>query len=378
MSSTVSQQLMTPRPFTSLYVHVPFCHGKCDYCIFYSVAGADMALRADYQRRLATEFATAASHCSPLNSVFIGGGTPTILTSRELEELLCAVRHHFKLTADCEFSVECNPESLTAEKASILAGQGVNRISLGVQSFSPRQRRTLGRRGDVRAIAKARKYLAASGIYNVGMDLIFGIPGQTLNDWCEDVRQACNLDIRHLSTYSLTVEEGSRLARRALRLPSEDLTVDMWEAAGAVASEFGLRRYEVSNLAERGYECRHNLEIWHGGTYIGCGPAAASFDGSRRWTNAADLAAWLAGAEPDYDDLPAVARACEILAFGLRTVTGWDGDEFQRRTGFTIEQLRSAEVEELRELQLLCWEGPHLRPTRRGLLFADLIAERLL
>ncbi len=363
-------------PIESLYVHVPFCAGKCDYCAFYSEAGAAPGRRLAFLERLEAEFAAQAPRCGPLQTVFLGGGTPTWLPAAELARLLGAIRRNFKLAPTVEWTSEANPETLTDELAGLLAAGGVNRVSLGVQSFQPGLRRTLGRAGDAAAVERAVDSLRRRGLANLGLDLIYAIPGQTPTAWENDLCRAVGLGVQHLSTYALTIEEGSRLAKAGLGV--EDDGVDLWEIAETVLAAAGLRRYEVSNFARPGFACRHNLDIWHGATYLGCGPSAASFDGQLRWTNPATLDAWLAGQPPLLDELPADQRAAEILAFGMRTVDGWRQSQFQAATGFDLLELRGPQLVRLAELGLVKMTADGCRPTRRGLLFADTIAVELL
>jgi oxygen-independent coproporphyrinogen-3 oxidase len=310
--------------------------------------------------------------------VFVGGGTPTLLEPAELLRLLGSIRRHSDPAPDAEFSVECNPESLSPDRVSVLTGAGVNRVSVGVQSFEQTLRQTLGRGGEVTDIVRGMEMLRKAGIDNLGADLIYAIPGQTLSDLERDVRRVCELGVKHLSAYELTVEEGTRLARNGPAQIDPDLAVDMWRTVARVAQEYGLRRYEVSNLAVPGYECRHNLAVWHGAGYLGCGPAAASFDGRLRWTQVPELEAWLAGAEPDYDELPPDRRAAEILGFGLRTVEGWDAPTFRDCTGFDPYTLRGPVLEDLERAGLIHTNAHRLAPTEQGLLFADTIAAELL
>ena len=366
------------RPFESLYIHVPFCNAKCDYCAFYSLPGADAALRRAYLGRLDAELAARAPLCAPVDSVYVGGGTPSALSAGELAALLSSVRRHLALASDAEVSVEANPHSLTPEKIAALAGGGVNRVSLGVQSYDPALRRTLGRRGSIDGLDAVLDALRKTGIDNIGMDLIYAIPGQTAQGWCADLRRALGCGIGHLSAYELTVEEGTRLAGRAQPETAEDLAVDMWHAAEREARAHGLRRYEVSNMARPGRECRHNRHVWHGGTYLGCGPAACSFNGEVRYANPADLERWLGGEPPAEDRLPPAQRAAEILGVGLRTAEGWTVDEFRRRTGADYLALAGMELEALAAEGLLALTDRAVRPTTRGLLFADMIARRLL
>jgi oxygen-independent coproporphyrinogen-3 oxidase len=364
--------------FDGLYVHVPFCVRKCAYCAFYSLPGSSPDTRRRYLQRLDAELGREASRLRGVRTVFVGGGTPTLLEPAELLSLLGSIRRHSDPAPDAEFSVECNPESLSPDRVSVLTGAGVNRVSVGVQSFEQTLRQTLGRGGEVTDIVRGMEMLRKAGIDNLGADLIYAIPGQTLSDLERDVRRVCELGVKHLSAYELTVEEGTRLARNGPAQIDPDLAVDMWRTVARVAQEYGLRRYEVSNLAVPGYECRHNLAVWHGAGYLGCGPAAASFDGRLRWTQVPELEAWLAGAEPDYDELPPDRRAAEILGFGLRTVEGWDAPTFRDCTGFDPYTLRGPVLEDLERAGLIHTNAHRLAPTEQGLLFADTIAAELL
>jgi len=301
-----------------------------------------------------------------------------VLSPRDLAELLGGVRRAFRLGTGAEFTVECNPETLSADKAAVLAEYGVNRVSLGVQSFFPELRRVLGRRGTPADAVTAVVHLRAAGIDNLGGDLMYGIPGQTTEMWRRDLVRTCELGVSHLSAYELTIEEGSRLARAGTSSPASELAVDCWEIAGSVAADFGLVRYEVSNLARPGAECRHNMDVWYGGTVLGCGPAACSFDGAARFSNPPDLHRWLRSSHREADVLSPAGRAREILAFGLRTVDGWSLSRFRDRTGFDAMALCAGEIRGLAAEGLLVVEPDCLRPTERGLLFADTVAERII
>ena len=373
---------MTPQPFRALYVHVPFCRlRKCGYCAFYSETAADAGRRGAYLERLVAEFSEFAPRAVvPLDSVFVGGGTPSCLTSAELRRLLAAVRGHFTLAPDAEFSVECNPESLTLRKAEILAAGGVTRLSLGVQSFDLLLRRAIGRCGSVATLPERVRELRALGFRQLNLDLMNALPGQTLANWEDDLRRALDLGPDHLSTYSLTVEEHTALGKRGVEAADDRLAVAMWDAAERLARPAGLRRYEVSNLARPGCECRHNQDIWLGTPYLGCGPAACSFDGILRWSNPPSLARWLRPrCRREFDRLPPSRRAAEVLAFGLRTVRGWVPARFRERTGFDYADLRGPVLRRLVAQGLLYrdWER-RLRPTRKGLLFHDTVARELL
>jgi oxygen-independent coproporphyrinogen III oxidase len=366
------------RPATRLYVHVPFCRAKCAYCAFYSEAPPDPARLAHYLQALEAEFDRVAPYAGSLDSVFIGGGTPTSLGAGSLARLMGLVRRHFHVAAQAEFTVEANPDTLDAAVVEALAAAGVNRVSMGVQSFQQALRRTLGRQGDASRAPAAVAALRSAGIARLNADLIYHIPGQTLEQWTADLRQVLDLGLTHLSAYALTIEEGSRLAAAALHLPTDDVFEAMWETCDEVTSAYSLRRYEVSNFARPGHECQHNLGVWYGDAYAGCGPAATSFDGVRRWTQPRNLAAWLAGAPPDVDEISSRARAAEILAFGLRTVSGWDLARFRQITGMDADQVCPGVIESLLRNGLLQRSADRLWPTPAGLLLHDAIAERII
>ncbi|MFW5802389.1 MAG: radical SAM family heme chaperone HemW [Verrucomicrobiota bacterium] len=368
------------RSYRHLYIHVPFCAAKCDYCAFYSVPCADSAnLIAGYLDRLEEEIATRIARCRGLQSIFIGGGTPSILSPSQLRRLLRTTAG-IPRDDNIEITVECNPSSLDAERIAALAGCGVNRLSLGIQSWDADLRRTLGRHTELRSPRALVDRIRAEGIERIGADLIYAIPGQTTQQWCEDLKRTADLGVQSLSAYALSIEEGTRLAAgpEGNRSTDEESAVAMWHSCDAILAPYGLQRYEVSNFAVPGCECRHNERIWHGDTYLGCGPAACSFDGESRTANPADLDAWLNGAAAQADILPPDRRGAEILAFGLRTTTGWTINEYRKTTGFDPYNLCGDELRTLCAQGLLECTDTTIRPTQKGLLFADTVCESLL
>ncbi len=365
------------RPFTSLYVHVPFCAARCGYCAFYSVAQPSAHLRATYLERLGEELESASHECATLQSIYVGGGTPSFLTEQELGRLLSTVREGVTLGPGAEFSLECNPESLTEAKAGILAEYGVNRAPLGVQSFEPRLRAVLRRRGSPADVEPAVDALRRHGIVNVGLDLIYVVAGQSMADWQADLRRALKLEPEHVSTYELTVEEGTELARTGAKPVQEEQAVAMWHLAAEVLAAGGIRRYEVSNLARARRACRHHMRFWHGRTYLGIGPAAVSFNGETHSTNPSDLPAWLGGEPPTEERLCPRLLAAEMLGLGLRTVRGWQREEFQHVTGKDYQEGWGETLGELTAGGLLKLSAEAVCPTARGLLLADYVAARL-
>ncbi|MBO4344498.1 MAG: radical SAM family heme chaperone HemW, partial [Victivallales bacterium] len=324
--------------FESLYIHVPFCNGKCDYCAFYSEPLATPSEMHAYTERLCTELREHSGHCSPLSSVFVGGGTPSVLPQDEWRRIFETIHGCFRFEDGCEWTCEANPDSLTPSLVECWAENGVNRISLGVQAFQQDLRDRIGRRGSLSRLQELVAAIAASGIRRFNFDLIFNIPGQNMRQWRETLEMALAFNPEHISAYALTVEEGTRLAASCPEM-DDSAFCDFWEETDNILALKGLHRYEISNFAKQACECRHNLNVWHGMTYLGCGPAATSFDGTDRWTNVSSLSDWLAGAAPEFDRIPRERRAAEILAFGMRTVGGWWWNEFQVRTGFDAMSL---------------------------------------
>jgi oxygen-independent coproporphyrinogen-3 oxidase len=232
----------------------------------------------------------------------------------------------------------------------------------------------LGRAGSVDKIRKAVRLLKENGVENLNADLIYAIPGQTIEAWKEELIQAVDLGIKHLSAYSLTIEEGTALAQKKLAVPDDELAAEMWQVTGELLSKSNLYRYEISNYASPGNECIHNNCVWHGEPYLGCGPAAASFDGSARWCNCSDLDSWLLGQEAEQDELSAEGRAREIFVIGLRTVQGWNWQEFKDLTGFDFYSFNLPDDKRMFSVDT----ENNYRLTESGLLFWDTIAENII
>ena len=356
--------------YSSLYIHVPFCAAKCDYCGFYSECDTG-SLHKAYLERLFEEMRANCSQCEALQSIFIGGGTPSMLSPLEWRQLFAVIRECFALAPDCEITTEANPESISAEHVKCWAELGINRCSLGIQAFDQKDRELIGRRGTLDRLPQIVRELDEHGIIRRNFDLIFNLPGQNMQIWQDALQRALDIGATHISTYELMIEEGTPLAKRGFSGGDEEAFLRFWDATEQTLAQFGMHRYEISNFAKEGEECRHNLSIWKGGTYLGCGPAAWSFDGTTRRGNVSSLAKWLDHAPQETDVLPPEDRAVEILAFGLRLVKGWNWTEFERITGYDARKLRGAELEKMQRQGLVAIDGNGVAPTRQGLLFND-------
>lgn len=357
----------------NLYLHVPFCNGKCAYCAFYSEPAFSLPLWNAWLDKINRGLDRVSE---PVSTLYLGGGTPTLAPVEELEKLGNLLRRKLTFTAGCERSIECNPETVTPEKAALLA-EHFNRISMGAQSFSAESLRAIGRTAaDPDVIRSAYEELRRAGNRNIGLDLMYALPGQTVSGFQRDLDAVAMLAPDHLSAYSLTLEEGTALAsRRGLRVPSDEESAEEWEMLGAF-DPVRYPRYEISNYAAPERECRHNQAVWHGEPYLGLGPAASSFDGVRRRTEAADLLRWLNGEPPELDEIPRTDRLREIFVMGLRTVRGWRDGEFESVTGDSLDFLRP-QLDSLAERGLLEEVNRAIRATKDGLLFWNEIALEL-
>jgi len=380
----------------SLYIHVPFCAHRCGYCDFTLVAGKDHlaekyldALTLEIDRELQrVDNSDSAAHPKPeLDTVFFGGGTPTQLSAQQLERLCGIVRDRFQLTSETEFSVEANPARMTDDRIAVLSDAGVNRISLGVQSFDNATLTMLERdhrRADVfDCVDRIRKR-----IENISLDLIFAVPGQSLELWETTLQTAIDLSPTHLSTYGLTFEKGTafwtRREKGELPQAAEDLERQMYEVAMSKLAAHDFDQYEISSFARPGFRCRHNQIYWSGKTYFGFGPGAASLMNNERRQNHRSVTTWinkvLAGesAIGDVEELDPESFARELLVLSLRTNDGVTRQTFHEQTGFDIANLAGGSINRLMDQGLIEEVDSTIRLTYEGRFLADTVAGELL
>ena len=394
-SVSPSKALIVSQP-QSLYIHVPFCAHRCGYCDFTLVAGKDHlaekyldALTIEIDRELdGADRAESAAQSKPeIDTVFFGGGTPTQLSAAQLDRLCAIVHDRFHVTATAEFSVEANPARMTDDRIGVLADAGVNRVSLGVQSFDDATLAMLERdhrRADVfDCVDRIRKR-----IENVSLDLIFAVPGQSFELWETTLQTAIDVSPTHLSTYGLTFEKGTafwtRREKGELPQAAEDLERRMYEVAmeRLVASDF--HQYEISSFARPGFRCRHNQVYWTGQAYFGFGPGAASLMNNKRRQNHRSVTTWLkrvlAGesAIGDVEKLDPESRARELLVLGLRTNDGVERVWFNQSTDFDLDDLAGESIARLVAQGLLHDSGEKVCLTYQGRFLADTVAGELL
>lgn len=278
--------------FSSLYVHVPFCIKKCNYCSFYSLKWNE-ELEGVYLNAILKEIELTSKLSHLLKTIYIGGGTPSCLSINGLKKLLMSLRKSFKTDKSLEFSIEINPATVDEEKISLMKDYGVNRLSIGVQSFNDRELLFLGRIHSTEDEIKTLQLVFKKGFQNVSIDLIYGIPGQTLKSWHESLKKSLMFNIKHISLYELSVEKNTQLANQLklgkISLPFEEDIVKMYEFATDFLNKKGFKKYEISNFAKSGFRCRHNIFYWMRKPYLGIGPSAYSFFEGRRLHNPSDL-----------------------------------------------------------------------------------------
>jgi len=385
--------LTPPDAVRNLYVHVPFCAHKCEYCAFYSEA-AQGELVNRYVTALVRELELVAAELEP-RTVYFGGGTPSLLNLRQWETLLQALDRLGLGGAD-EWTVECNPATVSSDKAKLLRAFGVNRISMGVQSLDESLLDRLGRIHSRAQVFRSFDLLREAGFDNVNLDLMFAIPGQTMAIWQATLREALALGSEHLSSYEVIYEEDTPLFEqlRAGRCDvDEDLACDLFEELVAAAGAAGFQQYEVANFARHGGSapaelphraCRHNVSYWRGASFHGLGPSATGYVQGVRTKNWANTRLYCEQLEAgrraieSTEQLSPLGRAGEIAAFGLRMNAGWPFAEFTRVTGFDLRQEWADDLAVLERQGLGRRTAERFQLTPRGLRLADLAAEHFL
>ncbi len=379
-----------------MYVHVPFCRHRCGYCNFSVLAGRD-ELQDRFLDAVEIELDGIQQRLSqdsiPLDTLYLGGGTPTQLTSSRLRRLLAILNQRTSLSTNAEFTCEANPEDVDSETLEILRAAGVNRLSLGVQSFNDTKLKTLQRsHSGEQAIAAIE--LASQWINNISIDLIFAAPGETLTQWQQDLRTAIELPVQHVSTYSLTYEKGtefwSRRRRGALQVVSEDTDIAMYESSRRMLSEAGYQHYEISSFAKPGARSRHNSVYWNGHGWYAIGPSAACFVGGDRNVNHRSPTTYIkrmlqhGDAVAERERIPLDQHAREIAAFGIRQIDGIDLFQINERVGYDFAATIATRIEPyLQNGVLVRRQDParrrdHIELTEHGLLFADAVEYAIL
>jgi len=372
----------------SLYFHVPFCVHRCAYCDFNTYAGQSEKIPG-YVEALESEIRAVAGSAGqhlPAYTIFFGGGTPSLLTSQQFKSILGTIRHSFNISEDAEISLEANPGTLDLEALQELYRLGFNRISLGVQSAHPQELHQLERIHDYFDVIEAVRWARQAGFRNLNLDLIYGLPEQTLERWKSSLELVLGLHPEHLSLYALTIEHGTPFGlweqRGKLPIPDPDLAADMYEWAGERLKAAGYEHYEISNWAKPGFQCQHNLQYWRGKPYLGFGAGAHGFAAGLRYSNVLRIKTYmercraisalpfpLSPAEVNSHPVSLFAEMQEAMMTGLRlTQEGVSADGFEQRYERKLMDVFGEEIDELIKLGLLEWAESKgiLRLTKRG------------
>lgn len=332
-----------------IYIHIPFCRAKCDYCDFYSLAGREGTMD-DYLKALTAHIRETAplTRGWQVDTVYVGGGTPSIFGKKRMISLLKEVKKRFDVTRDVEITCEANPESVDRKFLTAIRRAGVNRLSLGMQSACDRELQAVHRLHDFEQVTKAVAAARKARMKNLSLDLIYGLPGQTVESWKQSLEAAISLEPQHLSCYGLKVEPGTPLDGRVMRgesLPDDDMQADMYLYTVERLKKAGFGQYEISNFAKPGFQSRHNLKYWLGKPYVGFGPGAHSDFGGRRYSIVRDLDRYIAGileggAVIDSSELiPRRERGGEYLMLRLRTTRGVEEWEYRREFSMNFDPL---------------------------------------
>lgn len=368
----------------ALYLHLPFCAAKCRYCDFASYPGREdvwdeylTALTAEWRQWL-----PQLDECE-IATVFLGGGTPSLLPTGSLERLLGSVLDSGRVTSDAEITMEANPGTVSPDKLLRLRRAGVNRLSLGAQSFSDALLRSLGRIHCAADTADAVAMARDAGFDNLNLDLMYALPGQTLADWRETLDEAVSLRPEHLSAYSLIVEPGTPLhadvERGAARLPDEDETMALQRETVRRLTAGGYGRYEISNYAQAGFECRHNLVYWNRGDYLGLGCAAHSLMDGERFENPRSLEEYLAGGRRlNRETLTKTDAMEETLMLSTRTTRGMELRAYATNFGVDFERTHEKKLRRLVQLGLIRLEDGFLRLTEKGMELQNAVVVELM
>ncbi len=377
-----------------LYLHIPFCERKCAYCDFLS-APADPPVRISYIKKLQEEIAYYGPQFKEyqVSSIFFGGGTPTILEGYQLAAILETVKKYFHLVADAEITVECNPGTLTAGKAEKLVQAGFNRLSMGLQSADDRELQLLGRIHNFAQFLESYDLARKAGFENINVDLMSALPGQTLKSWQNTLQKVTALRPEHISAYSLIIEEGTPFYERFAEderireegghprlLPEEEVERQMYELTETFLHTKGYERYEISNYAKPGYECRHNCGYWTRKEYLGLGLGASSLVEHQRFQNTSELKEYL---EQEYhhihiETLDKKSEMEEFMFLGMRLMAGISRQQFEKTFQVTLDSVYGEVLRKLKNEQLIEEVAGYVRLTERGIDVSNYVLSEFL
>ena len=365
---------------SSIYIHIPFCATKCYYCAFNTYTFHKEEAQV-YLTALRTEMELYVAETDPLQTLFIGGGTPSILSVDALERLFADIHRHFQITPDAEITIECNPGTVDSEKLKVMRDNGVNRLSFGLQAVQDETLKQLGRIHTVAEFLQSYRLAREAGFENINIDLIFALPDQTLKAWCHTLNEVISLEPDHISAYNLVMEEATPFYEwwqaGELHLPTEDTEADMFQYTIDTLRAHGYEHYEICNFAKPHHFARHNLVYWNNQSCIGLGAGACGYVNGVRYTNVRGIASYIDKLSQrhkpiaDTERMTGHAEKAETLMLALRKREGISLDVYQDRFGEQIEVAFGSILKKWRDLQLLERTDTHLRLTDRGLFLAN-------
>ncbi len=367
-----------------IYVHIPFCQKKCYYCDFYSLPDIEESLIDEYCQAVAAEIKMVSSTMDDLlvSTIFLGGGTPSLLSAWQVNTILQQVKASFPVSADVEITIEANPATIDLPKFEQYLITGVNRISLGAQSFHDEELQVLGRVHKAKDIFDAVQIFHKCGFKNFNLDLIYAIPGQSNKSWEANLHKAIELEPAHISAYLLQLDPetvmGKRVAAKLLVLADEDSEAEMYDRTVEILTDGNFRQYEISNFSVPGYECRHNLSYWRSINYLGFGAGAVNFVNSRRFMNDPNVLQYInrirSGNQPltkELENMSPRERLADAMVLGLRLIEGINIEEINDRFDTDIMEEYNREIQENIEKGLLILKNGQLSLTRRGYFISN-------
>ena len=372
-----------------IYIHVPFCRSKCQYCDFYSMATKDDKLLDGYLDAICDHI-KEAGELAPgykVDTIYFGGGTPTFFGADGMAVILTTIRRNFDVDNAAEITFECNPDSVSDRLLHRLRAEGFNRVSLGVQTDDDELLKKLGRPHDYAQVISAVKRIRKAGFRNISLDLMYGLPGQSLQDWRDTLDNVLRLNPEHISCYALKIEEGTpfHAISEMLNLPDDETQADMYLAAVEMLKDRSFRQYEISNFCRKGLVSKHNMKYWTGGEYLGFGPSASSDFAGKRYTLKRDLQSYITAIRDggdimeDLQEIPLRERAGEYLMLRLRTSVGISAAEYERLFLLPFEPLEEVLEQRRRYYQATQNDSGRWVLTPKGYLVSnDIITDLLI